>query len=260
MCVNWTLYDCARAHISDLQTQRSQSHSWRNRFWRHCARNITLWDSQEHIHQATRLIFETWDTEALLYTTTNTSFILARNESALCWLWNWSHLQLWHSLPRHTSFHQSKWLDGRIRTRYTKFQSNGVVKSFGTEGRKGNPAEEIPAADQVFPYIVFKGTDIKDLYVISGPKAVDPAAVRNTRKRSLSGLVASVQRIASWHESLLCSASYGLSSTATAAVLATATADGLRTRHHGSSGGMRKNHAHLSSLMFPKNPSLNQTH
>jgi hypothetical protein len=46
----------------------------------------------------------------------------------------------------------------------------GTVKTFGTEGRKGNPAEEIPGADHVYPYILFKGSDIKDLYVISGPK------------------------------------------------------------------------------------------
>ena len=52
-----------------------------------------------------------------------------------------------------------------------------TVKSFGTEGRKGNPAEEIPASDQIFPYIVFKGTDIKDLFVISGPKVPEVSQV-----------------------------------------------------------------------------------
>lgn len=44
------------------------------------------------------------------------------------------------------------------------------VKSFGTEDRRVN--DRIPPSDQIFAYIVFKGSDIKDLYVISGPKEV----------------------------------------------------------------------------------------
>ncbi|KPM39316.1 hypothetical protein AK830_g7266 [Neonectria ditissima] len=53
------------------------------------------------------------------------------------------------------------------------------VRSFGTEGRKGRPEEEIAASEQVYEYIVFRGSDVKDLRIEDHPsiKENKPPAV-----------------------------------------------------------------------------------
>lgn len=40
--------------------------------------------------------------------------------------------------------------------------------SFGTEGRR--PQDEVAASDYVYPYIVFRGSDVKDLRIEETPK------------------------------------------------------------------------------------------
>ncbi|KAI8625440.1 Scd6-like Sm domain-containing protein [Xylariaceae sp. FL1651] len=45
------------------------------------------------------------------------------------------------------------------------------VKSYGTEGRRGNPADEIAASEQIYEYIVFRGSDVKDLRIEQAPAA-----------------------------------------------------------------------------------------
>ncbi|KUL86879.1 hypothetical protein ZTR_05343 [Talaromyces verruculosus] len=44
------------------------------------------------------------------------------------------------------------------------------VVSHGTEGRRGNPSEEIPASTTIYEYIVFRGSDVKDISVAEEKK------------------------------------------------------------------------------------------
>ncbi|KAI9209773.1 Scd6-like Sm domain-containing protein [Polychytrium aggregatum] len=55
----------------------------------------------------------------------------------------------------------------------------GQVRSLGTEGRRGNPTQEIPPSDQIFDYIVFRGSDIKDLTVLSQPPPIPVSQIPN---------------------------------------------------------------------------------
>ena len=61
-------------------------------------------------------------------------------------------------------------------TQHTVSLSN--VKSFGTEGRRSE-GQEIPGSNEIYEYIIFRGSDIKDLTVIqSTPVLKDPAIIQ----------------------------------------------------------------------------------
>ena len=54
-----------------------------------------------------------------------------------------------------------------------------TVRTFGTEGRAGSEASEVPGSDEVFEIIVFRAADISEIFMIEAPTAVnvDPAIV-----------------------------------------------------------------------------------
>ncbi|RKP26170.1 Lsm14 N-terminal [Syncephalis pseudoplumigaleata] len=48
------------------------------------------------------------------------------------------------------------------------------VRCFGTEGRKNNPAEELPASNNIYEFVVFRAADIKNLAVLEPPQSTQP--------------------------------------------------------------------------------------
>lgn len=64
--------------------------------------------------------------------------------------------------------------------------------SFGTEGRKNSPDEEVPASDAVYEYIVFRGSDVKDLRIEEAPKENKPPPPQMPNDPAILGVSTSV--------------------------------------------------------------------
>ena len=47
------------------------------------------------------------------------------------------------------------------------------------EGRRGDPSQEQPGSDQIYEYIVFRGSDVKELSMVEAPKENQPPAMPN---------------------------------------------------------------------------------
>ncbi|KAJ5793999.1 hypothetical protein N7457_000598 [Penicillium paradoxum] len=67
------------------------------------------------------------------------------------------------------------------------------VVSFGSEGRRGNPAEEVPPSTSVYEYIVFRGSDVKDIS-IAGEDQKDPAPQEPPRVPDDPAILGGTQR------------------------------------------------------------------
>ncbi|KAJ5154894.1 Lsm14 N-terminal [Penicillium coprophilum] len=67
------------------------------------------------------------------------------------------------------------------------------VMSFGSEGRRGNPAEEVPPSTSVYEYIVFRGSDVKDIS-IAGEDQKDPAPQEPPRVPDDPAILGGMQR------------------------------------------------------------------
>jgi len=62
------------------------------------------------------------------------------------------------------------------------------VRSYGTEGRKGNPDAEIAGSDQIYEYIVFRGSDVKELNIVEAPAPKESQAPQMPNDPAIMGV------------------------------------------------------------------------
>ena len=69
------------------------------------------------------------------------------------------------------------------------------VRSYGSEGRRGNGPEEIPASNQIYEKVSFKAAELKDFYVIKGPEKdfKDPAIISTEKPEEKKSEVKKVE-------------------------------------------------------------------
>lgn len=60
--------------------------------------------------------------------------------------------------------------------------------SFGSEGRRGNPAEEVPRSTSVYEYIVFRGSDVKDISIASEEQKETESTARVPDDQAILGV------------------------------------------------------------------------
>jgi len=82
------------------------------------------------------------------------------------------------------------------------------VSSFGTESRKTDPKEVIPPSDSVYEYIVFRGSDVKDLRIEETPAArenIPPQVPNDPAILGVSlGILSKSAEPARWTQQLTC--------------------------------------------------------
>lgn len=80
------------------------------------------------------------------------------------------------------------------------------VRSFGTEGRRNRPEEEIAPSDQVYDYIIFRGSDVKDLRIEDHPGMKEnkpPAMPEDPAIVNVSILSAYLLSLDAFHDEIL---------------------------------------------------------
>ncbi|KAF1811019.1 hypothetical protein P152DRAFT_74139 [Eremomyces bilateralis CBS 781.70] len=72
------------------------------------------------------------------------------------------------------------------------------VRSFGTEGRR-NGVDEVPPMEAIYEYIVFRGSDVKELSIEDAPKEPQPPPPQVPNDPAILGVSQPVSQAPSMH-------------------------------------------------------------